>query len=244
MKWKGMVLASLVSIILLVSPQFASGKDFAKINKQSAGLHANKKISVASIDGWGEAVGILENTLASSLLEMYTENEQNAFYTISGNIFAKKHWRKRIYVYHTVNLRITDKDGNVVMSVSNTEPMWQTDLNIFTDEIAKSLRESFQEAPLLTESPQEATKPILTSLEAFPLKNGMLVHMFQKSPKEQIRATVGNIEGKTYLDVRVFNKAAQFNYVPTDMGFTIPAEQLPELQETVEKLQQTMSEGK
>ena len=244
MKWKVMALASLVSFTLLISPQFSSAKDFAKINKQSAGLHAKEKIAIASIDGWGEAVGILENTLASSLLEMYTEKEQNAFYTISGNIFAKKHWRKRIYVYHTVNLRIADKNGNVVMSVSNTEPMWQTDLNKFTDEIAKSLRESFQETPLQTESPQEATKPILTSLEEFPLKNGMLVHMFQKSPKEQIRATVGNIEGKTYLDLRVFNKAAQFNYVPTDMGFTIPVEQLPELQETVERLQKTLTESR
>jgi hypothetical protein len=137
MKWKGIVLASLASIILLLSPRLSSGKDHAKINKQSASLHANEKIAVASIEGWGEAVGILENTLASSLLEMYTENEQNAFYTISGNIFAKKHWRKRIYVYRTVNLRIADKNGNVVMSASNIEPMWQTDLSKFTDEIEK-----------------------------------------------------------------------------------------------------------
>jgi hypothetical protein len=72
----------------------------------------------------------------------------------------------------------------------------------------------------------------------------MIVNVFQKSPSEQIRTTLGNIEGKTYLDLRVFNKVAQFNYVPTDMGFTIPAELLPELQKTVEKLQQTMAQSK
>jgi len=92
-----------------------------------------------------------------------------------------------------------------------------------------------------TESPQETTKPILTSLESYPLQNGTIVHVFQKSPREQIRATVGDVEGKTYLDLRVFNQVAQFNYVPTDMGLTIPAELLPELQTAVEKLQQTIN---
>jgi len=90
------------------------------------------------------------------------------------------------------------------------------------------------------ESPQETTKPILTSLESFPLPDGVTVHVFQKSPKEQIRVTVGDIEGKTYLDLRIFNQVAQYNYVPSNEGLTIPAELLPELQMTVEKLQQKL----
>jgi hypothetical protein len=244
MNWKNIVVFSLLSIITLIFPQFIGAKDFAKVNIQSAGFQANKKIAISEIEGYGEAVGILKDALANSLLEMYNENEKNASYTISGNVFAKKHWRKRIYVYHTVNLRMADKNGNVVMSVSNTEPMWQTDLTQFTDEIAKSLRESLQETPLQAASPQEATKPMITSIESSPLQNGMVVHVFQKSPKEQIRATVGNVEGKTYLDLRVFNQVAQFNYVPTDMGLTIPAELLPELQTAVQKFQQTMAQSK
>jgi hypothetical protein len=95
-----------------------------------------------------------------------------------------------------------------------------------------------------TESPQETTKPILTSLESYPLQNGTIVHMFQKSPREQIRATVGEVEGKTYMDLRVFNRVAQFNYVPTDMGLTIPAELLPELELAIEKLHQSMTQNK
>jgi len=94
------------------------------------------------------------------------------------------------------------------------------------------------------ESPQEATRPILTSLESFPLKDGTTVHVFQKSPREQIRATVGDIDGKPYFDLRIFDQVAQFNYVPTGDGLTIPAELLPELQIAVDKLEQTITQSK
>ncbi len=95
-----------------------------------------------------------------------------------------------------------------------------------------------------TESPQETTRPILTSLESFPLQDGKIVYVFQKSPKEQIRAYVGDVDGKTYFDLRVFNQMAQFHYVPTHEGLTIPAELLPDLQIAVEKLQQSLGQGK
>jgi hypothetical protein len=232
----------LLSLSLFVLPNLSAAKELAKIKKRDSGFYAKEKIAISEIGGYGEAVGILESALASSLLDMYTENEQEAFYTISGNIFAKKHWRKRIYVYHTVDLRIADKEGNVVMSISNSEPMWQTDLNKFTDEIAQSLKESLQEAPVLAESRQETTKPILTALEVFPLKDASLVHMFQKSPKEQVRAYIGTLEGKTYLDVRVFKQVGQFSYMPTEEGITIPKELLPDLQQAVDSLQQKIGQ--
>ena len=235
-------LSILLALSLLVLPNLSAAKSLAKIKKQDTGFYAKEKIAVSEIDGYGEAVGILENALANSLLTMYTENKQDALYTISGNIFAKKHWRKRIYVYHTVNLRIADKEGNVVMSISNSEPMWQTDLNKFTDEIAESIKESLKEAPVLAESRQETTKPMITALEAFPLKDASLVHMFQKSPKEQVRAYIGTSEGNTYLDVRVFKQVGQFNYIPTKEGITLPPELLPDLQRAVDRLQQNVSE--
>ena len=232
----------LLALSLLVLPNLSAAKSLAKIKKQNTGFYAKEKIAVSEIDGYGEAVGILESFLASSLLDMYTEDEQDALYTISGNIFAKQHWRKRIYVYHTVNLRIADKEGNVVMYISNSKPMWQTDLNKFTDEIAESIKESLEEAPVLAEPRQETIIPMVTVEESFPLKDASLVHVFQKSPKEQVRAYIGTSEGNTYLDVRVFKQVGQFSYVPTREGITLPPELLPDLQRAVDRLQQNVSE--
>ena len=98
--------------------------------------------------------------------------------------------------------------------------------------------------PEFTEPPQEATRPIHFSPEAFPLKDGAIVHLFPKSPREQIRVTVGKIDGETFFDIRIFNRMAQFDFVPTEEGLTIPADLLPELQIAVDKLQDTLAQSR
>ena len=114
--------------------------ELANIKESEVVFYQDDKITVSSIDGWHEAVGLLNSSLMSSLLDMYSQKKDKAHYIIEGSIFAKKHWRKRIYIYHSVNLRLLDKQGNIAMVVTNKRPFWQTELDKFTDEIANSIR--------------------------------------------------------------------------------------------------------
>lgn len=118
--------------------EIVSQKDFV--------FYKNDKIIVSSIDGWPEAVGLLKNSLINSFFDMYTSKKEAAYYNIDGNIFAKKHWRKRLYLYYNVNLRVIDKEGNIVMTIKNKDVFWQTELDKFTDRIANSIRESMIQA--------------------------------------------------------------------------------------------------
>jgi len=114
--------------------EIVSQKDFV--------FYKNDKIIVSSIDGWPEAVGLLKNSLINSFFDMYTQKKEAAHYNIEGSIYAKKYWRSgRPYIYHIVNLRVLDKEGNIVMTIRNKKPFWQTELNKFTDEIANSIRQ-------------------------------------------------------------------------------------------------------
>lgn len=117
------------------------GAELANIKQTDVVFYKDDRFAVSSIDGWHEAVGLLKSSLMSSLLDMYSQKKDKAYYNIEGSIFAKKHWRKRIYIYHNVNLRLLDKQGNIAMIVTNKKPFWQTELNKFTDEIANSIRQ-------------------------------------------------------------------------------------------------------
>ena len=114
--------------------------ELANIKQTDVVFYKDDRFAVSSIDGWHEAVGLLKSSLMSSLLHMYSQKKDKAYYNIEGSIFAKKHWRKRIYIYHNVNLRLLDKQGNIAMIVTNKKPFWQTELNKFTYEIANSIR--------------------------------------------------------------------------------------------------------
>ena len=107
---------------------------------QDALFYKNSKFSIGEIEGWYEAVEILEGSLANSLLDMYTKEKEKANYIISGNIYAKKYWRTRRYVYYTVNLRVADKKDDVLMSFRNKEPFMQLLIDEFTMNIVGAIK--------------------------------------------------------------------------------------------------------
>ncbi|MBW1856416.1 MAG: hypothetical protein JRJ00_17455 [Deltaproteobacteria bacterium] len=99
----------LAILIVLLVPFFSQcshvGSSAITTNKTKDVLfYKDTKFTIGEIEGWGEAVGILEGSLINSLMGMYTAKEEKADYVIEGNIFGKRYWRTRRYVYHTVNL--------------------------------------------------------------------------------------------------------------------------------------------
>ena len=101
MSWHRVLVALSMGFVVLLAPQTSNAKDFPPpvVKVSSSGFYSNEKITIGSIEGWAEAVDILKGSLSASLLDMYTKDERDAFYTITGNIFAKKHRRRgRIYV--------------------------------------------------------------------------------------------------------------------------------------------------
>ena len=136
-----LVTTLLIPIIIISCAHYRMSSEVEIISQKDLTFYKDDKITVSSIDGWPEAVGLLKSSLMSSLLDMYSQKKDRAHYNIQGSIFAKKYWRKRIYIYHTVNLRVFDKEGNIVMTIKNKKPFWQTELSKFTDEIANSIRQ-------------------------------------------------------------------------------------------------------
>jgi hypothetical protein len=63
-----------------------------------------------------------------------------------------------------------------------------------------------------------------------------LVHSFDRSPTEQVQASLSTYRGKTYVDLRIFFKARDGEYRPTKKGITISPDLLPQLEEAVQKL--------
>lgn len=113
-----------------------------KVRKATLSYQGGKIAVPDEIEGYRLAVGVLRNALIDSLLDLYTETPKTASYRIAGSLFAKKHWRKRrLFVYYNVNLRLLDNDGNLIMTFSNPEPFYQTELAEFTDLIVKAIRE-------------------------------------------------------------------------------------------------------
>jgi hypothetical protein len=97
--------------------------------------------AIAQITGWPDAVAILKGSLTNSLMDMYTAKEENADYVIEGDIFGKRYWRTRRYVFYTVNLRVVDKEGDIVMTFRNQEPFMQRIVDEFTMNLVASIKE-------------------------------------------------------------------------------------------------------
>jgi hypothetical protein len=231
--------ALFVGLVLLLVPQISIAKDPPPpiVKTASSGFYSNEKITIGSIEGWDEAVDILKGSLNASLLNMYTKDERDAFYTISGNIFAKKHWRKgRIYVYHTVNLTITNGQGDVVMSIRSSEPFWQTDLNKFTDVIADSLKNAMKDAPERPKLAQRETvaPPKSHSVEIPTCDDSQVVDVFRLSDKEQIRICLIPFDG------RMYSRASSTTYVATEKRMCIPTELFPRLEKAMARVEQRM----
>jgi len=191
----------LILCSFLLNPHGAHSGSYTVVNTEAFSFYKNDKIIVSSIDGWTEAVEMLKASLTSSLLSMSTQKEDKAYYSISGNVFAKKHWRKRLYVYHNINLNIVDKQGNVVASIRNKKALWQLDLDKFADEIAKWLKKSMSstERKKVSREVAKFTTPLHTN--SIP-KDPKLVYAFDKSSSEQIRALMTTVEGTLCLELR------------------------------------------
>jgi len=110
-----LVIGLIMTIISCAHQSTSERTQVEIVSKKDFVFYKNDKIIVSSIDGWSEAVGLLKNSLINSFFDMYTFEKEAAYYNIDGNIFAKKHWRKRLYLYYNVNLRVIDKEGNIVI---------------------------------------------------------------------------------------------------------------------------------
>jgi hypothetical protein len=245
MNWHRVLFGIVMGLVLLLAPQISIAEDPPPpvVKTASSGVYSNEKIAIGSIEGWEEAVDILKGALSASLLDMYTKDERDAFYTISGNIYAKRHWRKgRIYVYHTVNLTVTNGQGDVVMSVRSSEPFWQSDLNTFTDAIADSFRNAMKDAPERPKVVQRETPAPSTSnsVEIPSCDDSQVVDVFHLGDKEQIRMCLITFEGRKFVDLRVYSRADSSTYVATEKRMCIPTELLPRLEKAMARVQQRL----
>ena len=107
-------------------------------------FYKNTKFTIGEIEGWPEAVGILKGSIINSLMNMYTAEKEMADYVIEGNIFGKRYWRTRRYVYYTVNLRVVDKQGDIIMTFRNQDAFMQQLVDEFTTNLVASLREQIR----------------------------------------------------------------------------------------------------
>lgn len=146
MRSRYFVLATLIVFFLLVCSQCSHvGSTAISINKtQDVLFYKDSKFAIGEIEGWGEAVGILEGSLVNSLLDMYTDKQEAADYVIGGNVYGKRYWRTRRYVYYTVNLRLSDKAGNVIMTFRNKEPFMQLLIDEFTMNIVGAIKKQIR----------------------------------------------------------------------------------------------------
>ena len=107
-------------------------------------FYKDTKFAIGEIEGWPDAVGILKGSLTNSLMNMYTAKEETADYVIEGNIFGKRYWRTRRYVYYTVNLRVVDKQGDIIMTFRNQDAFMQQLVDEFTMNLVASLKEQIR----------------------------------------------------------------------------------------------------
>ena len=146
MKSRYPLLAILIMLLLPFSSQCSHvGSPAITANKSKDVLfYEDTKFTIREIEGWPEAVGILKGSLINSLMNMYTADKETADYVIEGNIFGKRYWRTRRYVYYTVNLRVVDKEGDIVMAFRNKEAFMQRIIDDFTMNLVASLKEQMR----------------------------------------------------------------------------------------------------
>ena len=62
------------------------------------------------------------------------------------------------------------------------------------------------------------------------------VYAFEKNSREVVRASLSNWQGHDLVDLRVFARQSDGEFVPTRKGLTIARELVPELLKAVEAL--------
>ena len=146
MKRKYFVLAILIVLLVPFFSQCSHvGSSAITTNKSKDVLfYKDTKFAIGEIEGWPEAVGILKGSLVNSLMGNYTAKEETADYVIEGNIFGKRYWRTRRYVYYTVNLRLVDREGDIIMTFRNQEAFMQQLIDEFTMNLVASLKQQIR----------------------------------------------------------------------------------------------------
>ncbi len=73
-------------------------------------------------------------------------------------------------------------------------------------------------------------------------KDNQLIHSFAKNALEEIRVSLNVFRGRQYIDIRTYYKSDEGEYRPSKKGVTLSPELLPDLQEAVNKLAETLEE--
>lgn len=146
MKRRYFVLATLIVLLLLVSSQCSHVGSSAIITSKTGDsiLYKDTNFAIGEIVGWPDAVGILEGSLINSLGRMYTAKEEAADYFIEGNIHARRYWRTRRYVYYSINLRVVDKQGDIIMTLKSQEPFMERLIDEFTMNIVDAIKKEIR----------------------------------------------------------------------------------------------------
>jgi hypothetical protein len=130
--------ASLVLLSCQTTPA-VKNEQLATVDKGSF-HYSGEKIAIGEIEGYPEAVGLLKSSIINALMGKYISTPDKASYTITGTIYAKRYWRMgRPYIYHTIELRLIDKKGDIVMVIQNTKPVWQAQLRDFSAQLSMAI---------------------------------------------------------------------------------------------------------
>lgn len=68
----------------------------------------------------------------------------------------------------------------------------------------------------------------------------ILVHSFMKNALEEVRVSVSTYKGKKYVDFRVYYQDDNGEYKPSKKGIAISPELLPELENAIGKLKESI----
>ena len=68
----------------------------------------------------------------------------------------------------------------------------------------------------------------------------IFVFKFKKNALEEVRASLSDYKGKTYLDIRVFYRDEEGEWKPTKKGITLAPDLLPELEKAVVSLREAL----
>ena len=68
-----------------------------------------------------------------------------------------------------------------------------------------------------------------------------VVHKFNRTPTEEVRATVREYRGRTYIDLRIYYMDNSGEWRPTRKGIALSTEFLPELKACVTKFEEEVA---
>jgi len=102
--------------------------------------YQGQRISIGDIEGYPEAVALLKGSLANALMGIYAPPGEPSDYHFVGSLYAKRHWRKRLYIFYTVNLRIVDNNGNILAAINSQKAFWQINLDDFSTQVVNAIR--------------------------------------------------------------------------------------------------------